>query len=206
MLSDNLSFAPIDAALLQRHTVPAIIVDIDGRISHHNNAALRLLKTRSCVGERRGHLFLRSAAAQSAFTDILLSARRAPAASQWPTRGLRIARAGQGRDWLLAVSLLDLLSPAGPDVSCVVVQIIGRVWPRELSQQLLADLFVFTRAEVAVVTELGRGRNVAAAALQLGLSPETIRTHVKRIFRKCQVGSRPELLTLLSALSVLNSG
>jgi DNA-binding CsgD family transcriptional regulator len=206
MLSDSLSFALVGAALLHRHAVPAIIVDTDGRISHHNDAALRLLKTRSCVGERRGRLFLRSTAAQSAFTEILLSAQRAPVASQWPTRGLRIARAGQRRDWLLAVSLLDFMSPAAPNVSYAVVQIIGRVWPRELSQQLLADLFVFTRAEVAVVTELGRGRNVAAAALQLGLSPETVRTHLKRIFRKCQVGSRPELLTLLSTLSVFGSG
>jgi DNA-binding NarL/FixJ family response regulator len=51
-----------------------------------------------------------------------------------------------------------------------------------------------TDRQEEVLEHLFQGSNAAEIAEQLGLSVETVRVHTKRIFRKLDVHSRPELL------------
>lgn len=50
--------------------------------------------------------------------------------------------------------------------------------------------------EAEIVLLIMHGRNVPAIAEELVLSPNTVRTHVKRIYRACDVHSRQELIAL----------
>lgn len=50
--------------------------------------------------------------------------------------------------------------------------------------------------EAEIVLLIMHGRNVPAIAEELVLSPNTVRTHVKRIYRACDVHSRQDLIAL----------
>jgi len=61
-----------------------------------------------------------------------------------------------------------------------------------------ADLGLSPRHR-AIVDALMRGLSVAGVSYELGIQPETVRTHIKRIYRRLDVHSRMELATVLFA-------
>ncbi|HET7544743.1 MAG TPA: LuxR C-terminal-related transcriptional regulator [Polyangiaceae bacterium] len=52
-----------------------------------------------------------------------------------------------------------------------------------------------TRREAEIVSQIAAGADLRAAALELRISPHTVRNHLKGIFRKLGVRSRAELLS-----------
>ena len=62
---------------------------------------------------------------------------------------------------------------------------------------MLRDLYGLTAAQAAVTAYLFEGQSVEQTAEQLGLSVNTVRSHLKCIFTKCGVHSQTELLHLL---------
>ncbi len=56
--------------------------------------------------------------------------------------------------------------------------------------------------EAEIVALILRGKNVPAIAKELVVSQNTVRTHVKRIYRACDVHSRQELIAYCESLSV----
>lgn len=65
-----------------------------------------------------------------------------------------------------------------------------------LSEDLTA-LYGLTRAECVVLTALMRGNNAEQSAFRIGVSIETVRTHIRRIYKKLNVKSREELYAKL---------
>ena len=65
-----------------------------------------------------------------------------------------------------------------------------------LSEDLPA-LYGLTRAECVVLTALMRGNNAEQSAVRIGVSIETVRTHIRRIHKKLNVKSREELYARL---------
>ncbi|MFO1151185.1 MAG: helix-turn-helix transcriptional regulator [Alsobacter sp.] len=63
---------------------------------------------------------------------------------------------------------------------------------------ILSGLFDLTPGETRVAQRLASGRGVDEAAGDLGLSRETIRSHLKAILSKVGVRGRPELVALLT--------
>jgi DNA-binding NarL/FixJ family response regulator len=53
-----------------------------------------------------------------------------------------------------------------------------------------ADIFLLTRREMEILRLLGEGKNNKEISASLYLSPETVKTHLKNIFRKMGVKSR----------------
>lgn len=56
-----------------------------------------------------------------------------------------------------------------------------------------------TNREIEVVVQLCRGRSTRQIASALFISPHTVHDHVKAVFGKVGVSSRPELLATLFA-------
>jgi DNA-binding CsgD family transcriptional regulator len=67
-----------------------------------------------------------------------------------------------------------------------------------LSQPLLQELFALTPAEAAVAAALACGRTVEAIATDCGISLNTARTHLKRIFAKTGTRRQAEAVALLA--------
>jgi DNA-binding CsgD family transcriptional regulator len=64
--------------------------------------------------------------------------------------------------------------------------------------QVLRRLYRLTPAEARLANELFAGRSLAESAQAIGISINTARSVLKRVFTKCAVGSQPEFLLLLS--------
>lgn len=56
-----------------------------------------------------------------------------------------------------------------------------------------------TQRESEIVQHIGQGADLNSVATQLGISPHTVRNHLKRIFRKLGIRSQTELLTRIIA-------
>ena len=69
---------------------------------------------------------------------------------------------------------------------------------REISVDVLGQLYGLTRAQADVARKLYAGYSVEETADALDLSLNTVRTHLKQIFSKCEVQSQAELLHTLA--------
>ncbi len=66
---------------------------------------------------------------------------------------------------------------------------------------VLQGLFDLTPAEARVARRIGGAETVAQTAIEIGVSQETIRSHLKAIFRKTGVDRQTQLVALLSGTS-----
>jgi len=64
-----------------------------------------------------------------------------------------------------------------------------------------ASSYGLSPREQEVVGLLVQGQTTVAMADQLGISPHTVRDHLKHLYRKTETGSRSELLGLISRAS-----
>lgn len=72
--------------------------------------------------------------------------------------------------------------------------------PQKISVSLpshLREAYGLTATEFLLVVRLLRGEKLLDAATQMGITRFTARTHIKSIFRKCQVHSQTDLVRLL---------
>jgi RNA polymerase sigma factor (sigma-70 family) len=60
-----------------------------------------------------------------------------------------------------------------------------------------------TERERQVLQSLADGRSNKEIAAQLGVSPNTVKTHVARLFEKLQVGRRTEAIQLARELGLV---
>jgi len=67
--------------------------------------------------------------------------------------------------------------------------------------QILGTAYNLTRREVAVTATIVQLGGVAAAAEALGLAPETVRTHLKAIFRKTGIHRQADLAFAVASAS-----
>ncbi len=91
----------------------------------------------------------------------------------------------------------DVLSP------CQAVVILADPYHRGVPQiSVLQDLFGLTRAEAVLAAKLCKGHRLRDIASASGISYETGRTHLKRIFPKLGVKDQADLVALLLRLEV----
>ena len=197
------SIAPISRSALKSldcYREPLFLIDIERRLHFVNVAGKRVFQTRSGLAERDGLLTLGSPKTDAQLRSQLVSARQSPGSRARESRGIRVGSPSSTRCWLILVHAMGTEAHDADGVH-VLVQAIGRTRPRSASAQLLHDLFGLTAGECIVAAEVMRGRSAREAAERLELSHETVRTHLKNIYRKCNLGSQGELLSLLASIS-----
>jgi DNA-binding CsgD family transcriptional regulator len=80
----------------------------------------------------------------------------------------------------------------------VVVTPVGEVGPPDL--RVICGLFDLTRTEAVIAQNLTAGRSIDDIAIELASSRETIRSHLKSVFRKTGVNRQAQLVRLLAGL------
>jgi DNA-binding CsgD family transcriptional regulator len=65
---------------------------------------------------------------------------------------------------------------------------------------VFATLYDLTPSEARVLLKIGEGQTVTAAALELGVSENTVKTHLARVFQKVGVNRQPDLVAIVAAL------
>lgn len=71
---------------------------------------------------------------------------------------------------------------------------------------LLAELFAMTPAECRVAIRTAAGASAEVLAEELGLSPHTVRNHLKSVMRKTSTSKQPETVALLWRLAAYTGG
>ncbi len=168
---------------------PIALLDGQRRVVDINDSALTLLDRSSA--ETLG----------MSVTDSVIQAQREDATRQWET----LMRSGE------CTGSRDLLRPDGStievDYAARLAVIDGRrlaiyvilakdgVWP--LPTRAPSAAAVLTRREREVVTLIAMGLETDQIALELYVSPETVRTHVRNAMAKLGAHTRAQLVAIV---------
>lgn len=191
---DEDGYAVRGLSIFDRYQNPLFVIDQDRMLIYRNDAGARIIGTSTGFAEKNGKL--RLGGKVDAALEQIISAGHTLSGC----RGLRLSPPHTGRDWLLLVHLLGRL----PDRSAgraFLLHAIGRTRVRNMPFRALKDLFGLTVREITVIQELLANGKAQTVANRLSLSHETIRSHLKRIFRKCNVHSKTELSALLQRVA-----
>ncbi len=144
------------------------------RLLHANAGVLHLCHQRLQAGRQRERLMQAFSLAQAQGQSVLALAR----AGQLPLT-LLLQHSGEtaaGSGWLVILRDPDAERPD-----------TGR----------MQQLFGLTPAEAAVAAALAQGRSTAAIAQQLGVQPNTVLAHVKKLLTKTSTQGQVQLVSLL---------
>jgi DNA-binding CsgD family transcriptional regulator len=90
------------------------------------------------------------------------------------------------------------------DAKCAIF-VIDPSRRRAVGAQRLMDAYGLTKAEARVAASVSSGRTASKSALALGLSSNTVKTHLRRVFAKTETRGQGELAALLTALGIVKA-
>ena len=187
-------FTALGRTILDRLDRGVVLLDARGRIVDANSHALQVI--RNCKG-------IRLRAGRLAFTDPDLDEQmqQALASHGSAQRSGRAVLASRVR-CVGSDQYRIVVRPVPPDADERKVAFFALLYaPNRLhgiSVEVLRQMYGLTPAQAAVARSLFAGRSVEETANELDLSLNTVRTHLKQIFTKCEVNSQAELLHLLA--------
>jgi len=170
-----------------------LIFDERGDIVFANPPADRLLSLQTeddllaeCGGEPRQPLFTLLAS--------LMEKIGSPSGGNPPFNG--ILNLADGRIMKCEVTPIRQPDGGGPDMVLVFLQFVGSESKARIDA--FSSSYGLSPREHEVVLLLLQGLTTTAMADQMGISPHTIRDHIKHLYRKTETRSRSELLGLIS--------
>jgi len=185
-------------AVLESLQRGVIIIDREARVLFANRAALLILNQCDALRLTSDHrVALADRVLQRQFANHVACAVPASAASI----AFRVERAGDAAPYRILIALLSgahlqsLVNGSGPLYSMFVYPSPSQ---SSVPVKILRDLYGLTCAEAAVTSLLFEGASVREVAARLMVSMNTIRTHLKHVFSKCDVESQAELMQLLA--------
>jgi DNA-binding CsgD family transcriptional regulator len=170
-----------------------MIVDAEGLVVAANPIARRLVHASGGTLRLGPRLGSRQAGVESR----LLRAVRSVATDAGPGVAFPIETA-QGR---MQITVPPLRARREHETRAVVF-----IQDRSLSElralKSLDTRFDLTQAEQRVALQILTGHSAAAAARALGISPETVKSHLRSIFRKTSTGSQAEFVATVTGFTV----
>ncbi|QPF88801.1 helix-turn-helix transcriptional regulator [Bradyrhizobium commune] len=124
---------------------------------------------------------------------------------------MSLPRILDGRLFTILVSAIrskDLgrLSDAGVKDAAVLLFAIDPANRRSIPLGQIMDAYGLTHAEARVALAASSGHAIHETAQSLGLSPNTIKTHLRRVFAKTGTGRQAELAGLIAAIGSVRIG
>lgn len=195
--------------VLQLMPNPALLLDGKGRITLANPAAEQLLRRGDGLTLARNGGLQLAATLPSETTALARALAQALAvASGTGTElgePLRLSRPSGAAPLLVlpvplpppAFALWEMLEQAR-----VLILIVDPSAQSRATAAAIQTTFGLTAAEARVAVLIGSGRSGPATAAMLGISPSTVKTHLKRCFEKTGVHSQVGLARILGALPI----
>jgi DNA-binding CsgD family transcriptional regulator len=184
------SATQVDAAFaaLEKLNRGVLLLDAGGVVQFMNGAARAMLNRGHGLSLRKSRLVFAGAAEVAALESCL---ERKTGSLLLRVAGPNHAHGAYG----VLVSPIELRDEPGG--FCVFIhEPPGK--QRPVPTQVLRQLYGLTAAEARLVNALYVGQSLQSAAGTGGISRNTAKTVLKRVFVKCEVGSQAELLQLLS--------
>jgi len=185
---------PLGRTILDKLDRGVLIMDSRGGVIDSNPLAVQVLQDCEGINLRSGRL---------SFTDPAIDKRMLQAIAKYragndyghPVIAARVRCSCSEPYRILVVPVAP--GGEGRDIAFFAL-IFGSNGQHEISTEVLRQVYGLTRAQAEVARSLFAGRSVEDTALALNLSLNTIRTHLKHIFTKCEVSSQAELLHMLA--------
>jgi len=175
-------------ATLEKLNRGVLLLDADAIVQFMNRAARTMVHRNRGLALRHRRLSFADAAAAAAFDELLENGEGSLV--------LRLAGPGPERGaYRVLVSPLD--GHAAGEGYCVFIY-EPHGGQRPLPSQVLRELYGLTSAETRLANALFVGQSLQGSARALGISHNTAKSTLKRVFEKCEVASQAELLQLLS--------
>jgi DNA-binding CsgD family transcriptional regulator len=181
---------------LDRYPHPFLLTDAQAQVIYANAAATETASMNDGLAIASGRLSVKSCRGQTAFTKAVEEAARG---SGVRVHWLDVERSSQKppfRLFLMPLSGSPLFSPESRSAP-IAILILDTESRREPDPALLCLLYSLTPAEARVASKLAIGRSAEQIAEALGVSLETVRTHIRRALSKTSTGRQGELISLL---------
>ncbi|MCK1386419.1 LuxR C-terminal-related transcriptional regulator [Bradyrhizobium sp. 21] len=101
---------------------------------------------------------------------------------------------------------LGRLSDAGVKDAAVLLFAIDPANRRSIPLRQIMDAYGLTHAEARVALAASSGNTIIENAQSLGLSPNTVKTHLRGVFAKTATGRQAELASLITAIGGVRIG
>jgi DNA-binding CsgD family transcriptional regulator/PAS domain-containing protein len=205
MIGDLLNYERVQTQhfrqALDRVAAAVFLVDATGRILHANGQADAMLTAEAHVMSAGGVLTTSNPLMASALSDAI--SRTTGASSDLGGRGIGIpvSVAGQLPAMAYVLPLRASATRASFSPAVAAVFIASRVTAVPPAQDVLATLYDLTPSEARVMLKIGEGIGLGPTADALGISENTAKTHLTRIFGKTRTSRQTEIVSIVAALS-----
>lgn len=196
-LCEQLSAVTLD--LLERAGIAVMMLDESRRLLFANPLADRMLRRQSGLHMARGRVSADSPATET-FDRLLREAAQTSAGKGLNAGGMLKVRGADGRTTRLFVSPLppDHLR-CGTAVPAVLILASDSAGVLRPAADHLREAFGLTRAEGQLLGALVGGESPSEYAQRLGISVETVRTHVKRVLSKTGYHRQVDLVSAVAS-------
>jgi DNA-binding CsgD family transcriptional regulator len=141
--------------------------------------------------DREGRLEVRTGDMQR---EIVTNIGRLAASPQAAPRAIPL-RADPWLDMLLVKARYRPLSSSG--APAVIAYVHGDSWSSSLRESQLSKMFALSASEARLALALCRGKRIAEAGAEIGLTVETARSYSKAIYAKTGARGQPDLVRII---------
>ena len=190
-------------ALLENGRSGFVQLDRRGRILEANDRAREILMERDGLCDAGGALAARMPA-ETAELQRLLANALPPYGATAAGGSMKITRARTRTPLVLEICPVraERTERRARDVAALVLLVDPAARPR-IDPGFVSAVLGLSPAESRVAVDLASGRTVAGIALEQGCADSTVRTHVRRVYRKLGVRKQTELVRRIMSLQAL---
>jgi DNA-binding CsgD family transcriptional regulator len=188
---------------------PVVVLDRSGYAIFTNDSARRVLEKADGVALKFGRFLFQNILTQTEFERVVRLAMAATQRDAVPAPyEVRVPRRGPGTPYAMSVIPVSRSSDRAvlPDGAGCLILIYDLEVPNQLPVERLAWLYRLTPAEVRVCESLFRVGSVDSAALDLSLTRNTVRSHLKSVYTKFGVATQGQLMQRLANSLRLSEG
>ena len=202
-ISDLLDMRAIEAkaltATLDALPVGVVLVGADARILHANTSAEAMFESGSAISSIGGRLMAAEPHRAQPLADAI--SRAGLAGSGGAAVRLDGPEGAPTLAHVLPLSLGDTAKQLMPRAMAAVFITTAGARRSGGALSTVADTFGLTAGEGRVLQHVASGASTKEAAVALGISENTAKTHLSRIFEKTGVSRQAELVALLARLT-----
>lgn len=187
-------FSPIGRAILEKIDRGIVLLDAAGALVDANSIGRQVIASGNGLLARNGRVSFTDPALDARFERLLESAGKVDGTPRLMAASVKRADSATCRVLVSPIRIDD----ASAQAAAFILVIYAPAEQREIAAEVLLEIYGLTRAQADVARLLYAGLSVEETATELKLSLNTVRSHLKQIFSKCDVQSQAELLHTLA--------
>jgi len=174
---------------IDQASIPMFLVRTDGVVVHVNPAAQEMLSSGRIMNITSGRLATKRKLETQALEQLVSEAEHRIDPTDKPCMiGLK-----DRADHVVMVVCARAIK-INDEESLICVRVADLNHRPQANRNLLAEIFSLTRMEARVAEMVLNGNPTAEISIDLGISAETVRSHIKAVLRKFNVGTQAQMV------------